>query len=116
MEKGGEEERGKEGQERGERKRRRAGTSNILVVPARQAGNRFLGSFKGLKIRALHCTAAVLLSPYSLNISSNRPYNSCTEHLLYSSCTIKPPLFHISLLIVLSNSETLSAFFFTHTC
>ncbi len=29
-----------------------AGTTNRVVVPARQAGNRFLGSFKGLKIRA----------------------------------------------------------------
>ena len=31
----------------------RAGTSDRVVVPARQAGNRFLGSLKGLKIRAL---------------------------------------------------------------
>jgi hypothetical protein len=31
----------------------RAGTSNRVVVPARQAGNRFLGSLKGLQIRAL---------------------------------------------------------------
>jgi hypothetical protein len=30
----------------------RAGTTNRVVVPARQAGNRFLGSFKGLQIRA----------------------------------------------------------------
>jgi hypothetical protein len=30
-----------------------AGTSNGVVVPARQAGNRFLGSLKGLQIRAL---------------------------------------------------------------
>jgi hypothetical protein len=30
----------------------RAGTSNRVVVPARQAGNRFLGSLKGLQIRA----------------------------------------------------------------
>jgi hypothetical protein len=27
--------------------------SNRVVVPARQAGNRFLGSLKGLQIRAL---------------------------------------------------------------
>jgi hypothetical protein len=32
----------------------RAGTSNRVVVPTRQAGNRFLGSLKGLQIRALH--------------------------------------------------------------
>jgi hypothetical protein len=29
----------------------RAGTSNRVVVPARQAGNRFLGSLKVLQIR-----------------------------------------------------------------
>ncbi len=31
----------------------RAGTINRVVVKARQAGNRFLGSLKGLQIRAL---------------------------------------------------------------
>jgi hypothetical protein len=31
----------------------RAGTSNWVIVPARQAGNRFLGSLKGLQIPAL---------------------------------------------------------------
>ncbi len=31
---------------------RRAGTTNRVVVPARQAGHRFLGSLKGLQIRA----------------------------------------------------------------
>jgi hypothetical protein len=31
----------------------RAITTNRVVVPARQAGNRFLGSVKGLQIRAL---------------------------------------------------------------
>jgi hypothetical protein len=30
----------------------RAGTTNMVVVPACQAGNRFLGSLKGLQIRA----------------------------------------------------------------
>jgi hypothetical protein len=30
----------------------RAGTTNRVIVPARQAGNRFLGSLKGLQIRA----------------------------------------------------------------
>ncbi len=33
-------------------------TSNRVVVPARQAGNRFLGSLKGLQIRALHPVTA----------------------------------------------------------
>ncbi len=31
----------------------RAGTSNRVVIPARHAGNRFLGALKGLQIRAL---------------------------------------------------------------
>jgi hypothetical protein len=31
----------------------RDGTSNRVVVPARKVGNRFLGSLKGLQIRAL---------------------------------------------------------------
>ncbi len=31
----------------------RAGTTKMGVVPARQAGNRFMGSLKGLQIRAL---------------------------------------------------------------
>ncbi len=31
----------------------RAGTTNRVFLPARQVGNRFLGSFKGLQIRAL---------------------------------------------------------------
>ncbi len=31
----------------------RTGTTNRVVVPVRQAGNRFLGSLKGLQIRAL---------------------------------------------------------------
>jgi hypothetical protein len=37
----------------------RAGMTNRVFVPARQAGNRFLGSLKGLQIRAQFC---VLLS------------------------------------------------------
>jgi hypothetical protein len=32
---------------------RQAGTSNVIVLPASLAGNRFLGSLKGLQIRAL---------------------------------------------------------------
>jgi hypothetical protein len=32
----------------------RAGSTNTVVVQARQAGNRFLGSLKGLQIRAQH--------------------------------------------------------------
>ncbi len=33
----------------------RAGTTNRVIVPTRQAENRFLGSIKGLQIRALVC-------------------------------------------------------------
>jgi hypothetical protein len=36
----------------------RAGTTNRVVVPARRAGNRFLGSSKGLQIRALKASVA----------------------------------------------------------
>jgi hypothetical protein len=42
----------------------RAGMSNRVVVPARQAGNRFLGSLKGLQIRAL-----ISIAVLSYNIS-----------------------------------------------
>ncbi len=38
----------------------RAGATNRVVVPARQARNRFLGSLKGLQIRAQHLKRAVL--------------------------------------------------------
>ncbi len=37
----------------------RVGTSNRVAVPARQAGNRFLGSLKGLQIRALLSTITI---------------------------------------------------------
>ncbi len=46
----------------------RAGTSN-RVVPARQAGNRFLGSLKGLQIRALYLSC-------DCSISAALPNNS----------------------------------------
>jgi hypothetical protein len=43
----------------------RAGTSNEVDVPAHEAGNRFLGSLKGLQIRAL---IALFSSPgYEIN-------------------------------------------------
>jgi hypothetical protein len=45
----------------------RAGTSNRAVVSARQAGNRFLGSLKDLKIRALGINLIVLLHPRDEN-------------------------------------------------
>jgi hypothetical protein len=38
----------------------RAGTTNRFVVPACQAENRFLGSLKGLQIRALISTREIL--------------------------------------------------------
>jgi hypothetical protein len=47
----------------------RAGMSNKVVVQDRQGGNRFLGSIKGLQIRALefscivHCMCATVLNP-----------------------------------------------------
>jgi hypothetical protein len=41
---------------------RRAGTKNRVVVLARQAGNRFLGSTNGLQIRALYTIVSMLQS------------------------------------------------------
>jgi hypothetical protein len=48
----------------------RAGTSNRVVVPARQAGNRFLASLKGLQIRAQSPTQCKVLC----NIACRRPW------------------------------------------
>jgi hypothetical protein len=47
----------------------RAGTTNRVIVPARWAGNRFLGSFKGLKIRALLATASLTPNVLSATVS-----------------------------------------------
>ncbi len=44
----------------------RAGTKNWVVVPARQAGNRFLGSTNGLQIRALYSTLLIILTTVSI--------------------------------------------------
>jgi hypothetical protein len=41
----------------------RAGTSDRVVVPARQAGNRFLGSLQGLQILALQISSGERLKP-----------------------------------------------------
>ncbi len=38
----------------------RAGTSSRVVVPARQAGNRFLGSLKSIQIRPLDSDTFVI--------------------------------------------------------
>ncbi len=53
----------------------RTGMSNKVVVQDRQGGNRFLGSFKGLQIRALefscivHCMCAPVLNPDKKNFA-----------------------------------------------
>ena len=43
----------------------RTGTSNRVVVPARQAGNRFLDSLKDLQIRALLSASLPLVFPHA---------------------------------------------------
>jgi hypothetical protein len=48
----------------------RAAMTNRVVVPARQVGNRFLGFFKGLQIRAL-----VVGKPWSLSCFPTSPQN-----------------------------------------
>jgi hypothetical protein len=55
----------------------RAGTTNRTVVPARQAGNRFLGSLKGLEIRAL-AQATIQSIPLVVTIKKKWPHDS--EH------------------------------------
>ncbi len=44
----------------------RAGTTNRVVIPARQAGNRFLGSLKSLQIRALISPILNLLTMWQI--------------------------------------------------
>ncbi len=54
-----------------------AGTSKRIVVPARQAGNRFLDSFKGLQIRAQYLkifSHYVLYSVWYIKIQMNLSY------------------------------------------
>ncbi len=47
----------------------RAGTSNRVVIPARQAGNRFPDSLKSLQIRAQNCNIkSILFRKKSINI------------------------------------------------
>ncbi len=41
----------------------RAGAKNRVVVPARQVGNRFLGSLKGLQIRAQYLWSDIIKPP-----------------------------------------------------
>jgi hypothetical protein len=72
----------------------RAGTSNRVVVPARRAGNRLLGSLKGLQIRALSLYLEILdsgwTSPHSripepIRIQAWRPLLYVLyEYLLYA--------------------------------
>jgi hypothetical protein len=47
----------------------RAGTSNRVVGPVPQAGNRFLGSLKGLQIRAPHCKKELAVFPSPAGMS-----------------------------------------------
>ncbi len=58
-----------------------AGTTNRVVVPARQDGNRFLGSLKGLQIRApvsvtisIASSSRALFLPCRLSVGSKRIY------------------------------------------
>ncbi len=80
----------------------RAGTTNRVVVPARQDGNRYLGSLKGLQIRALS-TGQVgdslyrCLLPFSglnppLSYSGPNP-TTCFQRLCLSSFLSRPLTF-----------------------
>jgi hypothetical protein len=57
----------------------RAGALNRVVVPARHAGNRFLGSFKGLQIRALLCS--LQSTSLQLEIILSRQLKHMTENV-----------------------------------
>ncbi len=60
---------------------RRAGTSNMVVVPARHAENRFLGSLKGLQIRALfHQSVTERRIGFT---SLCRPFSSVSDYKQY---------------------------------
>jgi hypothetical protein len=56
----------------------RAGTSNGVVIPARQAENRFLGSLKGLQIRALD-------GAQDRELAANRSPRGCEKNALPST-------------------------------
>ena len=66
----------------------RATASNRVVVPARQAGNRFLGSLKGLQIRALggqYVKKGLSYKPARLGIDSWAPSKVYKFGLCYLS-------------------------------
>jgi hypothetical protein len=73
----------------------RVGTTNRVVVPARQAGNRFLGSLKGLQIRALKlgCSAQLLF-----RVIVSNPANSLSC-LLCTICNSQRPSARMPVLI-----------------
>ncbi len=67
----------------------RASTTNRVVVPARQAGNRFIGgSLKGLQIRALFS----VLSYVSLDLSQVLSILGCPPTSLHDSPKLLCPL------------------------
>jgi hypothetical protein len=53
----------------------RASTKNKVVVPAREAGNRFLSSIKGLQIRALATTSSYITALYIDVVIRMEPWN-----------------------------------------
>ncbi len=58
----------------------RADTTNMVVVPARQARNRYLGSLKDLQIRALDanlCLTPALRAPFLVLNHTNRGIQNC---------------------------------------
>jgi hypothetical protein len=64
----------------------RAGTSNRVVLPARQAAGRFLGSLKGLQIRAQGVLAAHLLY-INIFISAACKTHICIFSVYFLHCT-----------------------------
>jgi hypothetical protein len=64
----------------------RAGTTSRVIVPARQSGNRFLGSLKGLQIRALVCRRKKRGSKMS-SLPGAGQYGSAGHH---PACLLSP--------------------------
>jgi hypothetical protein len=64
----------------------RAGTTNRVVVPVRQAENRFLGFLKGLQIRALKMAVNLAVCPTEKTMFIILLF--CTTHVLWYLCAV----------------------------
>ncbi len=81
----------------------RAATSNGVVIPAHQAGNRFLGSLKGLQIRVLlQCYLWIhssnlfgLVYPIRIVQFCSAPFSSVRSSLFFQVCLFRPSILRV---------------------